>query len=75
MYADFECEVFNEEFETQKPLLECTKLLHMNENSDETYIPKYKELINGTSRLFKAKMNNRKQFMINRKKKKNCFFL
>ena len=74
-YENYECEVCDEEFETQKHVLECTKLLNMNENSDEIFIPKYEKLLNGTpnekveiASLFKENMNKRKQFMDNRKK-------
>jgi hypothetical protein len=60
-YENYECEVCDEEFETQKHVSECTKLLNMNENSDEIFIPKYEKLLNGSpnekveiARLFKV---------------------
>jgi hypothetical protein len=74
MYENYKCEVCDEEFETQRHVLECTKLLNMNENSEEISIPKYEHLLDGTpsekiniARLFKANMNERKKFMDKRK--------
>ena len=73
MNESYECEMCDEELETQKHLLECTKLSNMNENSD-VYIPSYEKLLDGTpsekieiARLFKANMDERKKFMDKRK--------
>ena len=75
MHENYECEVCDEEVETQEHIIECKSLLNMNENSNEISIPKYEKLLDGTprdkieiARLFKANMNKRKLFMDNRKK-------
>ena len=43
MYSEFECEICEKENETQKHMLECKELLHM-ENKEKT-IPKYESLL------------------------------
>ena len=60
MYENYECEVCDEELERRKHVLECTKLLNMNENSDEISIPKYERLLDGTPSERHSKIIQRK---------------
>ena len=64
--SEFECEICEKENETQKHMLECKELLHM-ENKEKT-IPKYESLFFGN---VKEKIEIARQFKQNMKIREN----